>query len=156
MSLLNNISKIITNNSISFNESIIYINGIGDVYHGIEKVEIQEHNQKLNKKRKRNDLQIEIEKIYEFKKKNGLQLNKVNMNKNKINFSIGKKEEKDYTINRKMNENENNNIINNIIDINESIDKNNKSSFLNNSGDMNDDYYKCFRTIKKYSFPNIN
>ena len=52
--LLKNISKIITNNSICFNESIIYMNGIGDVYHGIEKVEFFEYNKNLSKKRKRN------------------------------------------------------------------------------------------------------
>ena len=46
--LLKNISKIITNNSICFTESIIYMNGIGDVYHGVEKVEILEYNKNFS------------------------------------------------------------------------------------------------------------
>ena len=144
ITLLSNIAKILTNNSICFNESLLYINGVGELYHGLEKVEILEYQKNsqnlsnLNKKRKRNVLKIEKMKISNelnnnFKRKNYIQLNKkININKNN---------------------NENCGIKNNLIDINESIDKNNKSSISNNSGDINDEYYKCFRSIKKYIIP---
>lgn len=140
LSLLYNISKIITNNSICFNEGLIYFKGIGDVYHGLERIELLEYNKNLNKKRKRNASRMEIESSSEFnetKKKDYLKLNKkTNINKNSIVF------------------NENFQIVNNLMEINESIDKT-KSSIPNETGDMNDDYYKSFRKIKKYTFPDL-
>ena len=144
LTLLNNIAKIITNNSIYFNEGTIYINGVGDFYHGVEKIEILEYNKNLAKKRKRNGTTMVAEKIsnyaYEPKKKNILKLSKkININNKEMND--------DYQM------------VNNIIDINESVDKRNKklsiSIISNNNGDMNEDYYKCFRTLKKYTFPNL-
>ena len=144
LSLLNNIAKIITNNSICFNEGTIYINGVGDFYHGLEKIEILEYNKNLAKKRKRNATTMVVEKIsndaYEPKKKNILKLSKkININNKEMND--------DYQM------------VNNMIDINESVDKKNKklsiSIISNDNGDMNEDYYKCFRTLKKYTFPNL-
>ena len=133
--LFNNISKILTNNSICFNEATIYINGIGELYDGIEKVELYEYNKKLNKKRKRNRLTINIEKDYNNfynNKKNYQKLNK-QKNTNQNDF------------------NENYQIANNMLEINESMDKTNKSFFSNNnSGDMNDSYIKSFRTLNQY------
>ena len=133
--LFNNISKILTNNSICFNEATIYINGIGELFDGIEKVELYEYNKKLNKKRKRNRLTINIEKDYNNfynNKKNYQKLNK-QKNTNQNDF------------------NENYQIANNMLEINESMDKTNKSFFSNNnSGDMNDSYIKSFRTLNQY------
>ena len=153
--LLHNIAKIVTNNSICFNEGSIYIEGVGDFYHGLEKIEILEYNKNLAKKRKRDVIKLKVEKItddtyesyeYEPKKKSILKLSK------RINININKKEM-----------NDNYNIVNNIIDINESIDKNKKketekysvSNITNYNGDVNEDYYKSFRTLKKYTFPNL-
>ena len=172
LTLLNNISKIITNNSICFNEGTIYIKGFRDLYHGLEKAELLESNKNLNlsKKRKRNDLVIDTDIInndynvynynkYENKRKNDIKLfdKKVNINKNEIKFNKYKHERKKISLNINKNLKENYNIGNNMIDINESTDKNSKlSSFLsNNYGDINDDYYKSFRTVKKYDIPKM-
>ena len=134
--LLHNISKIITNNSLCFNEATIYINGLGQFYDGIEKTELNEYNKKLSKKRKRNLLTINIDKdfnnFYNNKKNN----QKTNKQKN----------------NNKKEFNENYQIANNMIEINESIDKSNKSFYSNNNnGDMNDIYIKNFRTLNQYN-----
>ena len=147
LSLLSNISKIITNNSICFNEGLIYIKGIGDLYHGLEKAELLEYNNNLSKKRKRNPLKIEISNkianaIIDNKKRNIIKTNK------KINMNINKDEiNENYKI-----------INNNNIEINESNDKskskNNNSSIIDTNGDINDEYYKSFRTVKKYFVPN--
>ena len=68
ITLLNNIAKILTNNSICFNEGLFYIKGVGDFYHQLEKVEFLEYQKtsqnlnnlkNLNKKRKRNVLKLE-------------------------------------------------------------------------------------------------
>ena len=136
--LLKNISKIITNNSICFTESIIYMNGIGDVYHGVEKVEILEYNKNLSKKRKRNIPLMDMA-LLESKKKNNLKLN------NKAN--------KNMKVIKEMNENFQ--IVNNVMDINESKSINkSKASFIYETGDINDDYYKAFRKVRKYNFQN--
>ena len=134
--LLHNISKIITNNSLSFNEATIYINGLGQFYDGIEKTELNEYNKKLSKKRKRNLLTINIDKdfnnFYNNKKNNQKISKQKNINKNQFN--------------------ENYQIANNMIEINESIDKSNKSFYSNNNnGDMNDSYIKNFRTLNQYN-----
>jgi hypothetical protein len=136
--LLKNISKIITNNSICFNESIIYMNGIGDVYHGIEKVEFFEYNKNLSKKRKRN-IPLMDTALIESKKKINLKPN------NKVN--------KNMKVIKEMNENFQ--IVNNVMDINESksINKSN-TSFIYETGDINDDYYKAFRKVRKYNLQN--
>ena len=152
LSLISNISKIITSNSICFNEGLIYLNGIGDLYYGLERAELLNYNKNLNnlnlsKKRRRNPLKIEINNkisndINEPKKRNNIKINR------KINFI-----EDDNNENYKI-------INNNNIEINESNDKSkfnsksNISSILDNSGDINDEYYKCFRTVKKYIMPN--
>ena len=136
--LLKNISKIITNNSICFTESIIYMNGIGDIYHGIEKVEFLEYNKNLSKKRKRNIPLMDMA-LLESKKKNNLKLN------NKAN--------KNMKVIKEMNENFQ--IVNNVMDINESKSINkSKASFIYETGDINDDYYKAFRKVRKYNFQN--
>lgn len=136
--LLKNISKIITNNSICFTESIIYMNGIGDVYHGVEKVEILEYNKNLSKKRKRNIPLMDMA-LLESKKKNNLKLN------NKAN--------KNMKVIKELNENFQ--IVNNVMDINESKSINkSKASFIYETGDINDDYYKAFRKVRKYNFQN--
>ena len=136
--LLKNISKIITNNSICFNESIIYMNGIGDVYHGIEKVEFFEYNKNLSKKRKRN-IPLMDTALIESKKKIILKPN------NKVN--------KNMKVIKEMNENFQ--IVNNVMDINESkIINKSKNSFIYETGDINDDYYKAFRKVRKYNLQN--
>ena len=168
LTLLNNICKIITNNSICFNESTIYIKGIRDLYHGLEKAEFLEYDKNLSKKRKRNDLIIDTDIInndyneynddYENKKNNNKLTNKkININKNEIRFNKYNIEKKKLAFNLNKNVKENYNIGNNMIDINESIDKSNKLSFLigNNNGDINDEYYKSFRNIKKYNISKI-
>lgn len=136
--LLKNISKIITNNSISFTESIIYMNGIGDVYHGLEKIEFLDYNKNLSKKRKRN-IPLMDAALLESKKKNNLKSN------NKPN--------KNMKIIKEMNENFQ--IVSNVMDINESKSINkSKASFICENGDINDDYYKAFRKVRKYNFQN--
>jgi hypothetical protein len=162
ITLLHTIAKVITNNAICFNEGLIYIQGVGDFYHDLERIEILEYNKNLAKKRRRDARTLlATTKIgndsyeYEPKKKSILKLSK------KINININKNKEE-------TNDNYNYNFVNNIIDINESIDNNNKkdknknftSNILNispnnNKGDVNEDYYKCFRTLKKYTFPKL-
>ena len=136
--LLKNISKIITNNIICFTESIIYMNGIGDVYHGLEKVEFLEYNKNLSKKRKRN-IPLMNSALLEIKKKNNLKSsNKANKNMKIINEM-----------------NENFQIASNVMDINESKSINkSKTSFIYETGDISDDYYKSFRKVRKYNFQN--
>ena len=136
--LLKNISKIITNNSICFTESIIYMNGIGDVYHGIEKVEFFEYNKNLSKKRKRN-IPLMDTAFLESKKRN--------------NVKPSNKANKNMKVIQEMNENFQ--IVNNVMDINESkIINKSKNSFIYETGDINDDYYKSFRKLRKYNFQN--
>ena len=114
------------------------MNGIGDVYHGIEKVEFFEYNKNLSKKRKRN-IPLMDSALIESKKKINLKPN------NKVN--------KNMKVIKEMNENFQ--IVNNVMDINESksINKSN-TSFIYETGDINDDYYKAFRKVRKYNLQN--
>ena len=133
--LLNNVSKILTNNSICFNEGLIYLNGLGSMYAELEKVE---YNKNLSKKRRRNIIKKEGEKmqneVFDMKKKYNemVKTEKINM------------------------EGTGGQVVNNMIDINESNDKSKRDS--SNIGpeeieDANETYYKYFRKIKKYSIP---
>ena len=137
--LISTIAKIILNNdSLIFNENIIYIQGIEKFYLELKNQEMNELHNNLNKKRKRKSHIItSINNINNTNninnKKNLLKINKV----------------------QKIKENKNQ-ILNNVININESIDRSkdiSNSFIFKDIGDMNDDYYKYFRTVKKCTLP---
>ena len=132
--LIEIISKIITNNnSLIFNENLIYIKGIENFNNGVRETHLSELNNNLNKKRKRKPV------IINHIKNNNKILN--------INNFINKYQN--------LNENYNNRISNDVININESVDKSKsiKSISFNDKGDVSDEYYKYFRNVKKCKLP---
>ena len=169
LTLIQNVAKIITNNSICFNESSIYIEGVGDYYNSLEKIKLLEYTNKLSKKRRRDPIKLTL----------GKNINEINLNENINDMYDYETESKKKTASKqrkKSNSNKkeknednsssnNNNIDNNIIDINESMhaskikEKEQDKYFIDNKSnkneDMNENYYKSFRTLKKYTFPNI-
>ena len=111
---------------------MIYLKGLEKFYLGVKNQEIVELKNNLNKKRKR--------KGHIISNINNLNSKKTVTKSNKI---------------KNIKENKNV-IINNIININESIDKSkdiNNSIFFKDNGDISDDYYKYFRTTKKFTLP---
>ena len=131
--LISTIAKIISNSdNLIFNENLIYIKGLENFYLGLKDKAINELHNNLNKKRKRKPIIINnINNINN--KKNLVKINKI----------------------QKIKEN-NNQILNNVININESIDKSKdlgNSIIFKDSGDISDDYYKYFRTVKKCTLP---
>ena len=134
--LISTIAKIMTNNdSLIFNENLIYVQGLENFYIGLKDKEIAELKNNLNKKRKR--------KAYLINDMN-------NLNNKKTMLKINK-----YS---KLKENKNQ-ILNNVININESIDKSKdiSKSFIykenKENGDVSDEYYKYFRNVKKCTLP---
>ena len=131
--LISTIAKILENNdNLIFNENLIYINGLEKFYLGLQNQEMAELNNNLNKKRKR--------KGYIINDMNNLNNKKTIMKMNK---------------HQKLKENKNQ-ILNNVININESIDKSkdiSNSIIFKENGDANDDYYKYFRNVKKCALP---
>ena len=131
--LISTIAKIITNSdNLIFNENVIYLKGLEKFYFGLKNQEMAELNNNLNKKRKRKGHMVS-------------NVNNLN-NKKTVTKSIKIKNVKENK----------NTILNNIININESIDKSkdiNNSIFFKDNGDISDDYYKYFRTSKKFTLP---
>ena len=129
--LISTIAKIITNSdNLIFNENLIYVKGLEKFYLNLRDKEIDELHNNLNKKRKRHIIN-----------------NMNNLNNKKNAVKINK--------HSKLKEN-NNSILNNIININESIDKSKeikKASFFKENGDLSDDYIQYFRNVKKISLP---
>jgi len=131
--LISTIAKILTNNdNLIFNENLIYVKGLEKFYLNLKDKEIAELHNNLNKKRKR--ITKTISSMNNLSnKKNVLKINK----------------------HSKLKEN-NNQILNNIININESIDKSKdigKASFFKENGDLSNDYIQYFRNVKKINLP---
>ena len=134
--LIENVSKIISDNNLALCDSTIFINGMRDFYHGMENIEILNHKNNLNKKRKRYlKLGVEKEKINVYQPKRPIKINN-NNNSNKVK-NVDKI---------------------NVIDINESNDKSKKSFLENNCsiGDINEEYIQSFRKLKKYNLPKLS
>ena len=129
--LISTISKILTNNdNLIFNENLIYVKGLEKFYLNLKDKEIAELHNNLNKKRKRKTIDC-MNNI--SNKKNVIKINKTS----------------------KLKEN-NKQILNNIININESIDKSKdigKASFFKENGDLSKDYIQYFRNVKKITLP---
>mgnify|MGYP002625676354 FL=1 len=140
--LISTIAKIMMNNdNLIFNENLIYVQGLENFYLGLKDKEIAELKNNLNKKRKRKAYLIN----------NMSNMNSINnLNNKKTMMKISK-----YS---KLKENKNQ-ILNNVININESIDKSKDISKSFNSkdnkenGDVSDEYYKYFRNVKKCTLP---